>query len=95
MAAKARQVERFTATSAVRGMSTILGPFETVVIYVDGGDIRWTDRPQDETISSSVGTLLKDGDSMEYRGDYLNWRCVLAAGTPAVAIHKYQRNVGW
>lgn len=94
MAAKVLEVETITNPTTPTGIDLRLAPFESLLVTVKSGDINWTDWAG-ETITSSVGTLLKDGDQFEYRGDYVNLKFIAAAGTPVIRIHKYQRSLGW
>jgi hypothetical protein len=86
--------EIITNPTSITGMNNHGVPLEEVVIYVEGGDIRWTDHPDEfGTLSTTVGTLLADGQSMSYKGDFSNWRCIAAASTPTIRIHKYSYTV--
>jgi hypothetical protein len=57
-------------------------------VFVEGADIRWTER-DDDTLSSSVGTRLGDGKVHRFDGDFAKWRCIALSGSPVVRVHKY------
>jgi hypothetical protein len=67
-------------------------PMSYALIQPSGAGIRWTDRP-DFTLTDTAGMLLSDGDTLVYEGDFANWRCIAASGTPSVFIYKYNRQV--
>lgn len=90
------QILDATALAAVIGIRRPNDGLDEVDCYVEGGDVRWTDwQPEHATLSASVGTLLSDGNVLEYRGDFANLRFILASGTPTLRVHKYQRSLGW
>lgn len=92
MSAKVVGVQTFSAASLVTEQKLTndpAKPISHVDIYVEGGDIRWTDVASD-TLSSSVGTVLAAGKTMRYDADFKNLRMIASgATTPTVRVHKY------
>ena len=59
-----------------------------IIIQPETDPIRWTDDP-DLALSSSVGMVLAAGDTLVFQGDWKNFRCVAASGTPTVWVYIY------
>lgn len=95
MPAKAVGVEVITNPTVPTGMLIFPSSgMDEVDFYAEGGNFRWTDDVT-ETISTTVGTLLADGNVLEYRGDYRKIKFITTTGTGTLRCHKYQRTTAW
>jgi ABC-type uncharacterized transport system YnjBCD permease subunit len=64
-----------------------------IIIQPETTSIRWTDDPN-FALSSTVGMVLAAGDTLVFQGDWKNFRCMAASGTPNVWVYVYRGGLG-